>query len=201
MRIGIRWNRLIGLLPAMAVAAILAACTVQAGENVGPATLQETQQPAPIVKIDQSIAIPLGPGECGLMCDNGFWADAGIGEVRAELGHGADLTATDGDLGGTALHVAAAVGNNPDAITSLFLAGADISAVNTGLGATPLHMAAAANPNPAITALLLDLGADVESRTANGWTPLLLSMSMNPNPDVPGFAAGAGCRYDRRSSR
>ena len=108
---GILRNRPLGLLPGLALALILAACTVQAGDLRGPdhaaGVPPAAQQPAPAAAVNPPAAPILVPGDCGRLCDNDFWEKAGPAEVRAELDRGADLTATDGDLGGTALHIAA----------------------------------------------------------------------------------------------
>lgn len=112
--------------------------------------------------------------------------------MRAQLDGGADLAATDGDLGDAALHVAATVASDPDAVATLLEAGADIEAVNAELGVTPLHLSGAFNPEPAITALLLDWGADIEARTAHGRTPLFASLGMITNPAVPALLLERG---------
>ena len=61
---------------------------------------------------------------------NDFWERANPAVVRAQPDRGADLEATDGDLGGTALHVAATAASDPDAVAALLEAGADIEAID-----------------------------------------------------------------------
>ena len=57
-------------------------------------------------------------------------SEANPAVVRAQPDRDADLEATDGDLGGTAPHVAATVASDPDAVAALLEAGADIEAID-----------------------------------------------------------------------
>ena len=139
----------VGIDGGAALAAILVACTVPADEQRRPdLTAENNRLLVPTAIANPPAAFRLGPGDCGRLCDNDCWERANPAEVRAQLDLGADLAATDGDLGGAALHVAAAVVSDPDAIATLLEAGGDIEAVNAELGATPLHLAGGVQSGP-----------------------------------------------------
>ena len=175
--------------------AILGTCTVQSGKrHVG--THGGEFHTCPAVGPD----LRRKPFHCGHRCDNDFWERANPTEVRAQLDLGADLAATDGDLGGAALHVAATVANDPAAIATLLEAGADIEA-RTYRGMTPLHSAAEFSSAPAaIIDALLANGIYIETindegRTACGIapgtgrynaTPRLSCRQLRASADFPG---------------
>ena len=86
------------------------------------------------------------------------------------IAHGVDVKAvTEG--GFTALHYAAKMGHNIEAIELLIAHGADVKAVTKGGGFTALHYAAKVGDIEAIE-LLIAHGADVNAVTNEGFTAL-----------------------------
>lgn len=122
--------------------------------------------------------------ECGVLCEESFWASASEAEVKAQLERGPYLSAKAGELGVTPLHMAASHSGNPAVIALLLDAGADIGITSDANGATPLHMAADFNPEPAVSEILLDRGADFAAMNKSGATPLHVATALNSNPEV-----------------
>ncbi len=128
--------------------------------------------PTPIVKA----------GYCGRLCDPGFWFDASLRDVIAELDGGSDIMAKD-DNGWTPLHGAARANAEPAVIALLLDRGADIAA-RSDVGRTPLHWSAETKTEPAVIALLLDRGADIAARDDDGQTACQFAELMNRETDI-----------------
>ncbi len=93
--------------------------------------------------------------------------------VRHLLGRGADVNAKNGDVGFTALHIAAEY-HHPPVVKLLLESSANVNAINVW-DQTPLHQAAwqAWHKDSAIASILLDHGAAIDAKDNHGWTPLL----------------------------
>ena len=96
-----------------------------------------------------------------------------IEAVKQHIAAGSDLSAMDGEFGGTtALHIAALYGDKE--LAELLIAnGADVNAKNR-VGLTPLHRAAE-NGHKEIAEQLIAKGADVNAKDDDGITALDLA--------------------------
>ncbi|WP_457634147.1 ankyrin repeat domain-containing protein [Oceanithermus desulfurans] len=102
-----------------------------------------------------------------------FNRSEGVTDVLAALlGAGASLDVRNA-IGETPLHVAARMGERPEAVAAFLLSrGADVAAVDDD-GWTPLHGAATAG-NAGVARMLVVAGAEVDARDHRSFTPLLL---------------------------
>ena len=115
--------------------------------------------------------------------------------IRAELGRGVDVNATQVD-GTTALHWAAYY-DDAETAGLLVKAGANVNAANQ-YGVPPLALAST-NGNAAIVRLLLEAGADANATTKGGETPLMLA-SRAGSVDAVKALLVRGAKHDARES-
>jgi ankyrin repeat protein len=108
--------------------------------------------------------------------------------VRLLLSHGAFVDSRD-QLGGTALHLAAATGEDV-AVAALLDGGADIEAIHAE-GGTALHFAAAKG-NLSTVMLLLDKEANVHALDDGGQTPADVASRERIKAVLRDWASGAG---------
>ena len=85
----------------------------------------------------------------------------------------------DGDRA-SALHLAAAFGDNPALVKALVAAGANVHLINAH-GYTPLHWAASFASNPDIIDALVECGANISATTTLNCTPLHTAAGRNPS--------------------
>jgi hypothetical protein len=121
------------------------------------------------------------------------WKQATVDEVREWLQTGVDVN-TRGNLGTTALMVAAESSQDAEVIIVLLQNGADPHATTT-FGVTVL-MFAAKNQNAEIAALLLEAGADVNAKSEGEFTALSEAALSNPNPEVIELFLQAGAEVN-----
>ena len=115
--------------------------------------------------------------------------------IRAELGRGVDVNATQVD-GTTALHWAAYY-DDAETAALLVKAGANVNAANR-YGVPPLTLAST-NGNAAIVRLLLEAGADANVVTKGGETPLMLAARSGSVEAVKALLV-RGAKHDARES-
>jgi ankyrin repeat protein len=115
--------------------------------------------------------------------------------IRAELGRGVDVNATQVD-GTTALHWAAYY-DDAETAALLVKSGANVNAANH-YGVPPLTLAAT-NGNAAIVRLLLEAGADPNAVTKGGETPLMLA-ARSGSVDAVKALLVRGAKHDMRES-
>ena len=100
----------------------------------------------------------------------GFWKNATVEDVIAEVQNGADINARNPN-GQTVLMYAAGIVDNPEIIDTLYMYGAKSSS-RDNIGRTALMYATALNPNPDIIHKLINYGANIHDKDQQGWTPL-----------------------------
>ena len=140
------------------------------------------------------------PAGCGVLCEDEFWASADAAAVEAELEKNPDLSEKVGELGISALHVAASNTNDPALLALLLDAGADLEIRSVLNDSTPLHMAAGFNRDPAVAEFLLDRGADLEDINNSGATPLHTAIALNPNREVVIRLLSRGADFSARTA-
>ena len=124
---------------------------------------------------------------CGsAFCDDAFWQDANLGDVRDELVTGASVSGVN-DEGVSPVHLAAKH-SSPEIVELLLDHGAEVNARVRSPGddfwesdgATPLHLAVQYNADPRVTEALLERGADIRLQSANWASPLDLASESHP---------------------
>ena len=121
---------------------------------------------------------------CGRLCDEDFWATAGVSDVQAELDAGADIVGRSLEHNSaTPLHLAILNDADVEVVALLLDRGAKLSAgYNEGM--TPLHSAVANQAGSDIIVLLLDRGANANARAVNRLTPFGLALANDASLDI-----------------
>lgn len=119
-----------------------------------------------------------------------------IPAIKRVIEQGADVNATSGPAGGTALFFA--VGKTNTEITRLLLANKADPNSEDKEGRSPL-MFAAMNGQSQLCNLLLEAGASVEGHARNGWTPLMVA-SIEGHQQIVELLLSHGADVKRRGA-
>ena len=123
---------------------------------------------------DDTLALLLAPRAsrppCGKLCTTEFWKAATATDIRDALAQagGPEGRTADGD---TPLHLALALGADPESVRVLLEHGANPNDRNAR-DDSPLHVAAGTTDGAAAIAMLLAHGALRDAANADDWTPL-----------------------------